>query len=62
MNISNYYWYFQNAIPHKICDEIVQYGKMLKEKEMLALTGKYSRNRDLDKQPLTKKEILISFG
>ena len=57
MNISNYYWYFQNAIPHKICDEIVQYGKILKEKEMLALTGNYTRNRDLDKQPLTKKEI-----
>jgi hypothetical protein len=57
MNISNYYWYFQNAIPHKICDEIVQYGKMLKEKEMLALTGGYTKNRDLNKQPLTKKEI-----
>jgi len=57
MNLNNYYWYFENVIPHKICDEIVQYGKMLKEKEMLALTGGYGTNRDLNKQPLTKKEI-----
>ena len=57
MNLTNYYWYFENVIPHKICDEIVQYGKMLKEKEMLALTGGYGTNRDLNKQPLTKKEI-----
>ena len=27
MNISNYYWYFQSAIPPRICDMIVQYGK-----------------------------------
>ena len=46
MNLTNYYWYFENVIPHKICDEIVQYGKILKEKEMLALTGGYGRNRD----------------
>ena len=57
MNLTNYYWYFENVIPHKICDEIVQYGKILKEKEMLALTGGYGTNRDLNKQPLTKKEI-----
>jgi hypothetical protein len=34
MNISNYYWYFQSAIPPRICDMIVQYGKAEKEREV----------------------------
>ena len=32
MNISNYYWYFQSAIPPRICDDIVKYGLASKEK------------------------------
>ena len=32
MNISNHYWYFESAIPERICDMIVQYGKAEKEK------------------------------
>ena len=26
MNLTNYYWYFQSAIPSRICDDIVKYG------------------------------------
>ena len=37
MNLLNYYWYFQSAIPYKICDDILEYGNGL-EKQM-ALTG-----------------------
>jgi hypothetical protein len=37
MNLTNYYWYFQSAIPHRICDEIVRYGKQLQDQ--MALTG-----------------------
>ena len=57
MNISNYYWYFESAIPERICDMIVQYGKAEKNREITALTGGFGRDRDLSKQPLTKDEI-----
>ena len=57
MNISNYYWFFQSVIPPRICDLIVKYGKSEKEREIMAITGGYGRDRDLNKQPLTKDEI-----
>ena len=57
MNISNYYWYFQNAIPPRICDLIIKQGLANKQAEQLALTGGFGRDRDLSKAPLTKKEI-----
>ena len=57
MNISNYYWYFQSAIPPRVCDDIVKYGLASKENEVQALTGSFGRDRDLRKNPLTKDEI-----
>ena len=57
MNITNYYWYFQSAIPPRICDMIVRYGKAEKNREIMAITGGFGRDRNLDKQPLTKDEI-----
>ena len=57
MNLTNYYWYFQSAIPPRICDLIVHHGKEEKAKELMAITGGYGRDRDLEKQPLSKKEI-----
>ena len=57
MNISNYYWYFQSVIPPRICDMIVQYGKAEKNREIMAITGGYGRDRDLKKHPLSKDEI-----
>ena len=49
MNLSNYYWYFQSAIPPRICDDIIKYG--LSQAETMARTGGY------DNRELTKKEI-----
>jgi len=57
MNLSNYYWYFESAVPHKICDDIVRYGQLLKDREITAITGHYGRDRDLKKNPLNKEEI-----
>ena len=57
MNLSNYYWYFQSALPPRICDMIIQYGKAEKKREVLAITGGLGRDRDLDKKPLTKEEL-----
>jgi PKHD-type hydroxylase len=31
MQLENYYWCFQKALPSRICDDIVEYGKQLKE-------------------------------
>ena len=37
MNLTNYYWYFQSAIPSRICDDIVKYGQQLQDQ--MAVTG-----------------------
>ena len=55
MNLTNYYYYWANAIPHRICDMIIQYGKSIKDDT--AITGGLGRDRDLKAQPLTKKEL-----
>ena len=57
MNISNYYWYFQAIIPPRICDLIVKYGKAEKQREIMAITGGFGRDRDLNKNPLNKDEV-----
>ena len=55
MNLTNYYYYWANAIPHRICDMIIQYGKSIKKAQ--AITGGFGRDRDLKAQPLTKTEL-----
>ena len=37
MNLHYYYWYFPSVIPHRICDDIIKYGKS--QQEEIALTG-----------------------
>ena len=49
MNLTNYYWYFQSAIPERICDDIVRYGKSLQDQ--MAVTGGYG-NRPLNKNQI----------
>lgn len=55
MNLNNYYWYFQKALSPKICDKIIEAGN--KAKDNLAVVGDMGRTRNLEVQPLTKKEI-----
>ena len=57
MNLTNYYWYFQDVIPPRICDLIVKQGKDEKARELMAITGGFGKDRDLNKEPLSKKEI-----
>ena len=53
MNLQNYYWYFQSAIPSKICDDILEYGNSLEKQ--IALTGLYG---DADRSdPPSEEEI-----
>lgn len=49
MNLKWYYWYFQSAIPERICDEIVRYGQ--EQEKMMARTG------NQDAPDLTDEEI-----
>ena len=50
MNLTNYYWYFQSAIPHRICDDIVRYGKQLQAG--LATTGGYGDVKKLNQSQI----------
>ena len=49
MNLFNHYWYFKSAIPVRICDEIIKYGKQLQDQ--IAVTGGY------DPKKLNEKSI-----
>ena len=55
MNLEYYYWYFKSAIPPKICDDIIEYGKS--QQEQIALTGDYDPNKvsDNDIKDVSKK-------
>ena len=55
MNLQYYYWYFKSAIPPRICNDIVKYG--LRHEDNVAITGGLGFARNLEKQPLNKKEI-----
>jgi len=48
MNLTNYYWYFQSAIPHRICDDIVKYGHQMQEQ--MAVTGGFGDKKLNQKQ------------
>jgi|TARA_R100001530_G_C4318421_1_gene155007 PKHD-type hydroxylase len=48
MNLTNYYWYFQKAIPEGICDDIVRHGKSIKDQ--MAITGGFSKGKLNTKQ------------
>ena len=50
MNVSNYYWAFESALPPRLCDDIIQYA--LSKPETMARTGGY------DKPNLNQQEIL----
>ena len=54
MNLQNYYYYFQNALTPRFCDEIIKYG--ISQQEELALTGgqtdKVKEGKDLSEEDL----------
>ena len=36
MNLQNYYWYFESALPSRLCDDIIKYG--LEHQDVVAVT------------------------
>ncbi len=66
MNLTNYYWYFQSAIPERICNDIVRYGKSLQDQ--MAVTGGYGNRplskketKDLKKKFFIQEDLMTSF-
>ena len=50
MNLKNYYYFFQSAIPERICDDIVKYAKQTKDK--IAKIGKYKNTKKLNEKEI----------
>ena len=50
MNLTNYYWYYKSAIPERICDEIVRYGKSISDE--IAVTGGFNNSKKLNKKQI----------
>jgi len=42
MILANYYWFFKSAIPERICDDIVRYGKSIQDE--MAVTSNIGNN------------------
>jgi len=49
MQLQNYYYWFKDAIPHNVCDDIVRYAKSIQDQ--MAVTG------GLGNRKLNKKEV-----
>ena len=49
MNLQNYFWFFKEAVPAHICDDIVRYGLQVKDK--IATTG------DFGNQKLNQRQV-----
>jgi len=54
MNLQDYYYYFQNALTPKFCDEIIKYG--ISQQEQLGFTGGQSK-KIKNKIPLSKEDL-----
>jgi PKHD-type hydroxylase len=54
MNLQNYYYYFQNALTPRFCDELIKYG--ISQQEQLALTGEQTYKIQKGKN-LKRKDI-----
>ena len=50
MNLKYYYWYFESAIPEKICDDIVAYG--IDQQKETALIGNVKNGHQLSAKKL----------
>ena len=50
MNLTNHYYYFTSAIPERICDDIVRYGKQLENQ--LGTTGGYGDVKKLNQSQI----------
>jgi PKHD-type hydroxylase len=57
MNLQNYYYYFQNVLTSRFCDELIKYG--IAQQEQLALIG--NQNNKIQEGKDLKKEDIIDL-
>ena len=56
MQLQNYYYWFKDAIPHHVCDDIVRYAKSIKDQ--MAVTGGLG-NRKLNKKTHIQEHLVF---
>ncbi len=51
MNLKNYYWYFENALTPRFCDEIIKFGLSQQDvkTQIGGQKGKHKKNKKLEK-------------
>tara|TARA_Y100000114_G_scaffold47844_1_gene43615 strand:- start:1776 stop:2414 length:639 start_codon:yes stop_codon:yes gene_type:complete len=54
MHYEHYYWYFDRAIPEKVCDDIIKLGNL--KQEQIALTGGIEGSDKKEYKNLTEEE------
>ena len=55
MNLKYYYWWFKNAVPEVICDDIIKHGK---EQLQLGITGQFGdQNSQEEVKNLTPSQV-----
>jgi len=54
MHYENYYWYFDRAVPEKVCDDIIKLGNL--KQEQIALTGNIEGTDKKEYKNLTEEE------
>ena len=59
MNLANYFWYFKSAVPIRICDEIIRYGKQLQDGMALTGQGMGKLNQEQIKDQKKKRDSNI---
>jgi len=52
MNLQNYYYYFQSALPARLCDDIIKYA--LKKEETVGTTGEFDKIKKLNKEQVKR--------
>jgi PKHD-type hydroxylase len=57
MNLLNHYYFFEKALPDRFCEDLKKHAK--NKQEQIAVTGIIGQERDIKKNPLSKKELKL---
>ena len=57
MNLKHHYWFFQSALSHKFCDDVIKHGLSLKTKETALTMGLQNSNALNKKQLNSLKKV-----
>jgi len=57
MRFKYYYYYFKEILSKKFCDDVICFAE--EKQKSIGFTGNLGQNRNIAKEPLTKKELKI---